>query len=174
MCVSNSDSQRMTKETFQCLDRCCEINLFTNITVSKKKHKPRCRKAGVFIYDPKEDKVLLVRSRGHMWGPPKGTIEELKNESMFDCAVREVKEETGLNINSNTFSKLLRIRNKAFYYYAEHGVCNVQPLDHEDNDVNGITWIKVKCLQTFLKNNQMVINQHCRILLEKFLNKVVM
>lgn len=45
------------------------------------------------------NKVLLIhQTKGH-WGFPKGHIEE--NETEFDTALREVKEETNLDVEIN-------------------------------------------------------------------------
>ncbi|MGD7052359.1 bis(5'-nucleosyl)-tetraphosphatase [Sutcliffiella horikoshii] len=56
------------------------------------------RSCGVIIYLDKPDtRYLVVKSKtnGH-WGFPKGHIEE--NETEIDAAIREVKEETGLEV----------------------------------------------------------------------------
>ncbi|WP_404428933.1 bis(5'-nucleosyl)-tetraphosphatase [Sutcliffiella horikoshii] len=56
------------------------------------------RSCGVIIYIDKPDTRYLVvksNSNGH-WGFPKGHIEE--NETEIDAAIREVKEETGLEV----------------------------------------------------------------------------
>jgi len=56
------------------------------------------RSCGVIIYLDKPDtRYLVVKSKtnGH-WGFPKGHIEE--SETEIDAAIREVKEETGLEI----------------------------------------------------------------------------
>ena len=52
---------------------------------------------GVYILD-KDDKLLLVKSPkwGERWMVPGGHVE--LGETVFDCAVREVKEEVGLDV----------------------------------------------------------------------------
>ena len=51
---------------------------------------------GAIILNKQCDKILLVRPHFGHWGFPKGKIQE--KESPEACAVREVFEETGLNI----------------------------------------------------------------------------
>lgn len=51
------------------------------------------------IIEDQEGKVLFIkRLDGDRWGMPAGSIE--LNESIYDCLVREVKEETGLDVLS--------------------------------------------------------------------------
>ena len=64
-------------ETFLCTNVCCEIKIkpYKENDDSNKKFIENKKKAGVFIYDPKTNKILIVQSRGNLWGSPKGTIE---------------------------------------------------------------------------------------------------
>jgi ADP-ribose pyrophosphatase YjhB (NUDIX family) len=128
------------------------------------------RKAGVFIYDPKEDRVLLVQSRGHLFGPPKGTLKIGEQER--HCAVREVKEETGLDISSKDFKGWVKIRNRAIYYYLEMDTCDINVQDGmEDNDANGITWIKMDCLENAISDGNIVLNHYAKIVFNKIMNR---
>jgi 8-oxo-dGTP pyrophosphatase MutT (NUDIX family) len=152
-------------KTYYCRDKCCSVKI--------KKYKSRhryfnrnYRKAGVFIYDPKEDRVLLVQSRGHLWGPPKGTLNI--GEQEIKCAVREVKEETGLDISPDNFTRSIKIKNKAIYYYLEMDTCDISVQDSiEDNDANGITWIKMNCLENAIVDGNIVLNHYAKILFNK-------
>lgn len=59
---------------------------------------------GVVIYRIKDytTDLLLMKARGHNeWGMLKGKIEQ--NESIKECAVREVFEESGIIVNPNYF-----------------------------------------------------------------------
>lgn len=50
----------------------------------------------------KDGKVLLIKRKfephAGCWSPPGGFTDKAINESVEDCAVREVKEETGIDI----------------------------------------------------------------------------
>ncbi|HYG52592.1 MAG TPA: NUDIX hydrolase [Flavobacteriales bacterium] len=55
---------------------------------------------GIFLYDIRQKKILACHATNapwHTWSIPKG-IKEL-NEDSFTCACRELKEETGIDMN---------------------------------------------------------------------------
>lgn len=163
----------MSVRTYYCLKGCCTIKIADYLPNSiLKKRKGNCRKAGVFIYDPNEDRVLLVQSRGLLWGSPKGTLEIDVDETSLQCAIREVKEETGLVITPENFSRVIKIKNRALYYYSEMKTSDVFiQTDYEDNDANGITWIKMDCLAECIEAGLISLNQHSRLIFKKFLDK---
>lgn len=161
--------------TYYCEKGCCPIKVKIYSPHGKLLPKARnAKKAGVFIYDPKKDKVLLVQSRGQLWGPPKGTIEYEQDETPVQCAIREVKEETGLNVKVSDFIQAIQVKNSATYYYVERDSCDdVKVQDHDlDNDANGITWIKLDCLEQVIKSGKIILNQHCKIAFKKFMDKI--
>ena len=162
-------------QTNRCHKGCC------NFTVLPYKHgyhaynknvnpEQKLRKAGSFIYDKQKNKVLLVQSRGQMWGPPKGSIKE--NEEVIDCAIREVKEETGLDIEEKNFLGSIIIKTKAQYYFTDMSETDVVLQTHiEDNDANGIGWFDVDCMNSLINDGLISINQHCRMLIKKVFDK---
>lgn len=121
-------------------------------------------KAGALFYDPVTQKILIVQSRGLYWGAPKGSMDE--GETSQECAIREIKEETGLNIFIEELTRPLKIKNKAIYYYIEMPECNVE-IQRQiiDNDANAVGWIKIECLKDLEKMGKIRINQHLRQLL---------
>lgn len=161
--------------TYNCENGCCSIKV--RVYNEPRQHHFRrgnCRKSGVFLYDPEQDRVLLVQSRGQLWGPPKGTLEVDRQETSRDCAVREVKEETGLDILPENFTRAIKVKNRALYYYMEHKTTDVEVQHHENyekNDANGITWIKIECLAKCIEDGHIILNQHCKIMFEQFMNK---
>ena len=85
-------------------------------------------------------------------------------ETWLSCAIREVYEETGLNINQDKFSKVLKIKSTSMYFFLDMEECNVD-IQHtiSDNDANGIGWIKIECLFELINNGFIKINKHCEI-----------
>ena len=62
--------------------------------------------AGVLIYNEKGQVLLQKRSDDGTWGNPGGSLE--LGETIYEAAVREVKEETNLDINPKDL-KLFKI-----------------------------------------------------------------
>jgi ADP-ribose pyrophosphatase YjhB (NUDIX family) len=85
------------------------------------------QRAGVILFSPNKKYVLLVKMRSSKhqigkWGFPKGSVE--KNEYLNMCAMRELKEETGLSINiekeemSNMIKRCFNKKKNISYYYS--------------------------------------------------------
>ena len=178
MSLFNQLSMNSSLQTYYCDKKCCKIYIqYYSNKRSYTKPFRNYRKAGVFIFDPKEDRVLLVQSRGHLFGPPKGSLNI--GEIDIDCAVREVKEETGIDVNPNDFLRAINIKNNATYYYMEMGMCdNELYLKNQifngdsDNDANGITWIKMGCLENAILSGNIVLNHYAKIVFYKLFGKV--
>jgi ADP-ribose pyrophosphatase YjhB (NUDIX family) len=155
---------------YKCEKGCCTLKIKdyvrNNLNIIPRKRK----KAGVFIYDPKQNKVLIVQSRGRLWGPPKGTLDMYETERR--CAIREVKEETGLEIKDEEFTRVANIKNKAIYFYVEKDETDVYIQENVfDNDANGVGWINIECLAQCLENGNMNLSRHSHIVFKRFLNK---
>lgn len=88
-------------QCYQCNNKCCNYKVMPytkNFPIQYQKNKDiKIRKAGSFIYNNNSKKVLLVQSRGQMWGSPKGSLKDF--EEPLECAIREVKEETGIDLD---------------------------------------------------------------------------
>lgn len=163
--------------SFNCSNHCCtyKITPYKQIKWNNgdgwKSTTGKIVKAGCFIVDPYTHKILLVQSRGQLWGPPKGTIQE--NESIEHCALREVMEETGIKLKNDQFiGQPTIVKNKAMYYTVELNEDNIEPQNHIlDNDANGIGWFNIDCLDSLIKEQKIAINQHSKILIKKFFGK---
>jgi len=152
-----------------CIDGCCN---FTICPVKKYKTIPsktkQHRKGGVVIFNSLKDKILLVQSRGKMWGFAKGSLEI--GETIQECAIRELKEETGIILTINDILNKKKISvNKSLYFMYDTLEENGTVQDEDPfNDVNGIGWIKMECLQKLYKNTDMKLNYQCRFILTRF------
>lgn len=158
------------QSVFFCNNQCCilKTKTYTPKKYEDIRKKFKKSKAGVFFYDPELQRVLLVQSRGKKWGPPKGTMEIQDNENFVNCAIREVYEETGIQLEAKDLVKSCKI-DRAIYFYLERSQEDLCIPTIENNDSTGISWIQVDCLVDMVRNDKIKINLHCRKLLCRFL-----
>lgn len=133
-------------------------------TIDPRKNK--CKKAGGIIVN--KSQVLMVQSCGSRWGFPKGSMEE--NETLVDCAKREILEETSIN---------LPIEHQDFFFYHNRTcyylqIVNVKPrIDVEKiksikfNDCTGIAWIDINCLECL---SNMRLNSSAKEIIKRLRN----
>ncbi len=151
---------RMTELT--CPNGCCALRVHAAAPAPYHR-KPR-PKAGVVVHDPASDSLLLVQSRGNLWGVPKGGCEP--GESYQQSAARELMEETGLTFDIDNVHKTTSIQNTGVYFLMTtvRREVVVQTTTH-DNDANGIGWVKIKCLESW---PEIHLNYPTRISLRRF------
>ena len=155
---------------FKCDSRCCTLK---SIKYKQSKYEfdrvyYSNQKAGVVVYDPASTKILLVQSRGHLWGPPKGTLAF--DETYKECAVREVLEETGLIIKPESLVKSALLSTSSQYFYFEMPECEVYVQSHlSENDANGLGWIKLACLAKLVNTGSICLSRHCQLAIKRLL-----
>lgn len=158
----------MLSQEIACQDQCCKLVSKPYLNRLCKRRQPM-RKAGILFFDPQTHKILLVQSKGNFWGIPKGTSES--NETVTECAIREVWEETGLQVDPKQLIHRFDVYNQATYFFITLPETKVKIPDHEDNDANGIGWIKIQCLHDLINRGTIKINHHTRLCVSYFLQK---
>ena len=149
-----------------CTNGCCRaaITPYTRKWVptemSEAERKTRKKKAGVFVYDPDNGKILLVQSCGRFWGPPKGSMEV--GEDIQTTAARELAEETGVSVPKEELTQRLYLRNCSHYYFFHTMAETVPRVMHTDdphgNDANSVGWFSIACLKSRLEEGKMIAN----------------
>ena len=142
---------------------CCAIHILNTKSQlpewdGKTKSFPSC-KAGFIIFHPVMKKILLVQSYGTLWGFPKGHSNQ--GETPFECALRELKEETGIELPENVDKTTLHLFHNVTYFLCKENVKYSASEIHDTNEISGIAWVCPQCIQ------QLNITSHVK----KFLNK---
>lgn len=139
----------------------------------------RRAKAGVILYSTKHRALLLVQTYYRCWGFAKGSVE--RYESIEDAAIRELYEETGIQITPALLYSSRRIRHFNCNYYIvdvtritndPELLPNHIPNQTFDNDATATVWIEIQCLSTQISNNTIQVNAHLRKLLPMLLRYI--
>lgn len=147
----------------ECLKCQFDIKKYTCNKVYWNSNKKSCKKVGGLL-TVNNDYIILVQSCGKHWGPPKGTLEE--NESIKDCAIREIKEETGLDVSKIIPETYFKIKSKFYYYYMNINNFDCSNKIYINDDANGIGLFNIKCLYKNIISNKILINQHLKYILK--------
>ena len=121
-----------------------------------KKELKLVQAAGGFVHD--QGQVLLIFRRGK-WDLPKGKLDE--GEELSECAVREVKEETGLKylelekpltITYHTYHEKGKHILKESHWYRIKGSIKDKITAQAEEDINECKWVRFNELATYLEN----------------------
>lgn len=174
MFFPKSDDQYYEGSINTCEGGCC--NIYRRLPVVAPRSivwKYDRKKAGAFLYrvqkkfGDENTLILIVQSHGEKWGMPKGSIED-QDKSLEECAIREVREETGIDI-SPPFEETVTI-NRTLYYIIELSSVASNELDMSkiESDITGITWIRVGCLRKLTQLGIIDTNSHCKKILVRY------
>lgn len=155
-------------EQIKCVNNCCMLTRKKKYTKTNYHFYFKERlKAGVVVFDKTTKKVLMIQSRGNLWGFPKGSFE--MHETPSECAIRELREETGLIItDTSVFTKAINASRNSIYFYVEMKEVELSlPRCSRDNDSTGIGWINLSCLQNLIETGVIKVNKQCKISLLK-------
>jgi len=115
-------------------------------------------KAGGGLVKNKEGEVLLIFRRGK-WDLPKGKLDD--NESIVECALREVKEETGLtqikagkeiDTTYHTYVEFGKHILKESHWYLMLSKSKEILVPQAEEDIKDIRWVKKQDLKNYLDN----------------------
>ena len=118
-------------------------------------------KGGVIIFNKDKTKVLMVRNNYHpyeqcqKWGFPKGHCKE--SEKYYECATRELKEETGMNIIVSKDDKFVVINNSKYYIFCLNSdlINEIVPID--TNEINKVEFKPVDIVGSIKMNKEAIL-----------------
>ncbi|MEP6950045.1 MAG: NUDIX domain-containing protein [Ginsengibacter sp.] len=106
----------------------------------------------------KAEEILLIFRRGK-WDLPKGKLED--NETLLECAIREVKEETGLTqikagkeieVTYHTYVEFGKHILKESHWYMMHVKAAETLIPQVEEDITDIRWVKKDDLKNYMGN----------------------
>lgn len=112
---------------------------------------------GGLVLNP--SKAILFIFRKGKWDLPKGKLDE--GESLDQCALREVKEETGLQhlrliepllVTYHTYDEDGKHILKETHWYLMHAGRDQQLKPQEDEQITAIEWVSQKQLDQYMNN----------------------
>lgn len=125
--------------------------------------------AVVYKKDAIGTSILLIKQTGNSpnWGIPKGHME--RNENYMATACREVKEETGVDINivtrlphvilaKNTYKKIV------IPYLAIQACSSIPRCDNVASEVVDVQWFNINSLPPIYAYQHPIIDAACLIL----------
>ena len=116
--------------------------------------------AGGLVYNEK-DELLMIFRRGK-WDLPKGKLDD--GETIEDCAIREVMEETGLTTVIRRYLIGITYHQyfdqwlkedviKESHWYRMEAPGNQQLIPQTEEDIEIIKWVSEKELDEYLENS---------------------
>ena len=125
------------------------------------------------IVENEEKQILMIFRRGK-WDLPKGKLDE--GETIEECAVREVEEETGLRsvhqgelieVTHHTYIEKGNEIEKETYWYAMKVEGDQKLVAQSEEDIEEVRWVKETELPTYLNNSYTNIVE----IIEKYYDK---
>ena len=121
------------------------------------KHFSLIKAAGGLVENKKRE-ILLIFRRGK-WDLPKGKLDD--NETIEQCAKREVQEETGLHeletgepidITYHTYVEFGKHILKESHWYAMKAIGDERLIPQTEEDITEIIWVKKEDLKKYVSN----------------------
>jgi hypothetical protein len=153
-----------------CQNGCCTIFKRrgpNRSTVWNKSTAIRAKKtAGVIFIDHDSNRILLVQSYSHCFGPPKGAIESCDHDNVINCAIREASEETGIVVDQyELLPDPIKLGRYVFFIYSGYKEINLKNISSE---ITGVGWVSLECAKS-----ELVLNNPCRKLFKQIDRGVV-
>jgi 8-oxo-dGTP pyrophosphatase MutT (NUDIX family) len=113
---------------------------------------------GVILLNKNLDSfVIIFQNESLKWGLPKGHMEswEIENKRFFECAKRELMEETGIMINTHKYRKMgtFVLKNKLFFVIRLMRDIRLRT-PYDTVEIGRVKWLDIQNIYTFLEYNK--------------------
>ena len=119
-------------------------------------YRPRSMRVYGTICISENNRILLVRGAlTGKWSFPKGHLKPRSNERAFECALRELYEETGIYIDMKTVNSC-SVPSKRFRvgeYFILDLEREIAPLPRDVREISEARWVTQDELQGFLTDD---------------------
>jgi len=121
----------------------------------------------IFIRNSEDEILLLKRLKSPnqgFWSPPGGKLKMSEGESPYECAIREAKEETGMDIVDKDLSIFGYVSEKAYenschwlmFLFDCHKIISEKPKDFNEGTFSFFSRKKIDSLKIPSTDNQLV------------------
>lgn len=114
-----------------------------------------------------EDFLIIFQNESSKWGLPKGHMEsyEIENNRYFECAKRELMEETGIMINTHKYKKMgtFVLKNKMFFVIRLLRNITIRK-PYDTLEIGAIRWLPIKKIVNFIDTYDcnITLKESCR------------
>lgn len=114
------------------------------------------KECGVVLINKNFDKILIIfQNESLKWGFPKGHLDQKEKEQklFFDCAKRELLEETGIMISTHKYKKkgTFVLKDKLFYIIQlSKDIIIRKPID--TREIGDIKWLPISNILKFMEH----------------------
>ena len=129
--------------------------------------------ATTLVFNNKNELLLNLRSDTNTWGIPGGSKE--LNETLEECAIRELKEETNINVNDLELITVLSGKEYYFKYPNEDEldcVIALYKVSYYDGELN-INDKESKQLKFFSLDNLPELESRAKAIIDKIKNGII-
>jgi len=129
--------------------------------------------ATTLVFNNKNELLLNLRSDTNTWGIPGGSKE--LNETLEECAIRELKEETNINVNDLELITVLSGKEYYFKYPNEDEldcVIALYKISSYDGELN-INDKESKELEFFSLDNLPELESRAKAIIDKIKNGII-
>lgn len=144
-----------------------KLDIFKNFHTKKKiNYLTRC---GIILFNEDLDSIVLVENKYlydeigmSKWGIPKGVLEQ--GETFHECAMREVYEETGLQITLKKNQPFLKL-NSTYYFPIRIDIRDIM-IPKDNQEIKSSKLMKLSYIRSYIR-----YNKDLKLLMVKFINR---